>query len=101
MVSLYFGLPGCGKSSILAYFAYREVQRIKRGRSRYTAVYSNLHLAIPGVIFIDDYCIGKYDLSGGLILIDEGTIFADSRDFKSFSKDKISFFLLQHHPTAV
>ena len=97
MVSLYFGLPGCGKTTVLASMAYQEVKRISRGRSRYNAVYSTVHLSIPGVIYIDHDCIGKYDLSRGLILVDEGTIFADSRDFKSFGKDKISFFLLHRH----
>lgn len=97
MVSLYFGLPGCGKTTVLASMAYQEVKKIARGRSRYAAVYSTVHLSIPGVVYIDHDCIGKYDLSQSLILVDEGTIFADSRDFKSFGKDKISFFLLHRH----
>lgn len=94
MVELYFGLPGCGKTSLLTYFAKRE---LLNKRSRYQHVYSNVALALPGLVYIDNDCIGRYDLSDSLLLIDEATLFADSRDFKSFSKDKILFFLLHRH----
>lgn len=97
MIELFFGLPGCGKTSLLAYFARRELQLIRRGKSSYKNVYSNVAMSLPGLIAIDNECIGKYDLSHSLLLIDEATLFADSRDFKQFGKDKISFFLLHRH----
>ena len=98
MVSIYFGLPGCGKTSLIASQALKESKRIRHGRSPFNQVYTNVHLTgIPYVTYIDNNYIGKYDLSGGLILIDEATIFADSRDYKSFSKDKVQFFMLHRH----
>lgn len=91
-VSLYFGLPGCGKTTILSYLAVKAVKDPK-----YQNVYSNVELNIPGVIFVTDECIGTYELHDGLLLIDEATLFADSRDFKNFSKGRLEYFLKHRH----
>lgn len=92
-VSLYFGLPGCGKTTLLTYFAKKFT---KKG-SRYKNVYTNVSLSVPGVIYIDNSFIGNYNISDGALLIDEATLFADSRDYKNFGKDKIEYFLLHRH----
>lgn len=92
-VSLFFGLPGSGKTTMMTYLAKKATGKF----SRYKNVYSNVGLSIPGVIRIDNDCIGKYNLSNGLILIDEASLFADSRDYKNFSKALIQFFLLHRH----
>lgn len=91
-ISLYFGLPGCGKTTLMAKIA---CDSIKSGR--YKHVYCNVHNTIPGVTYIDNEVIGYCDLSDSMLLIDEATLFADSRDHKSFSKERISFFLLMRH----
>lgn len=91
-VSLYFGLPGCGKTTMMAKLAYDAVQKRK-----YDHVYCNVHNTIPGVTYIDNYCIGGYDLSNSLILIDEASLFADSRDWKNFRADRLQFFLEHRH----
>lgn len=92
MISLYFGLPGQGKTSILAAHAYEYVKK-----KRYKNVYSNIPLKISGVTYIDNLCIGQFSLENGVILIDEGTLFADSRDFKSFGSDKVYYFMMHRH----
>lgn len=94
MVSLFFGLPGSGKTTILASIAYREVNKLN---SKYSHVYTNVRLSIPGVTYIDNDCIGKYDLSDCLLLIDEATLFADSRSYKEFDKGKLLYFLEHRH----
>ena len=94
-VSLFFGLPGCGKTTLLASMAYKGVRS-----KRYKFVYSNVELSIPGVIFIDNSVIGRYDLRDCLILIDEGTLFADSRHHKEFPKEVCSYFMLHRHYNA-
>lgn len=91
-VSLYFGLPGCGKTTLLCAKALSGVRS-----KRYKHVYSNVNIAVPGVTFIKNDFIGKYDLSDALILIDEATLFADSRDHKNFPKPVMEFFLLHRH----
>lgn len=92
MVSLYFGLPGCGKTTLLAKLALKYV----KGK-RYENVYSNIHLNIPGVIYVDNDEIGIYNLINGILFIDEATLFADSRDYKRFPKHLIQFFLMHRH----
>lgn len=94
-VKLFFGLPGCGKTTMLAHLAAKGLKS-----KRYRHVYSNVYLTMPGVTYIDNNCIGVYDLSDCLLLIDEATLFADNRDHKNFSKDKIEYFLLHRHYNA-
>lgn len=94
-VSLYFGLPGSGKTTVLAKLAYDAV---KRGKYEY--VFTNVHLNIPGVTIIDNECIGKYELHDCLLLIDEATLFADSRDYKKFDKGRLEYFLEHRHRNA-
>lgn len=91
-VSLYFGLPGCGKTTMLA---KKAIEAVKSGK--YENVYSNVQLCIPGVTLIDNVCIGQYELRDCLLLIDEATLFADSRDYKNFSKGRLSYFLEHRH----
>lgn len=94
-VSLYFGLPGCGKTTLLTKLAYDAIRH-----GDYAHVYTNVGLEIPGVTLIDNECIGKYELRDCLLLIDEATLFADSRDHKNFTKTQISYFLEHRHRCA-
>lgn len=91
-ITLKFGLPGCGKTTLMCYDALRGIRS-----KRYEHIYCNVPISVPGVTHIDNSCIGKYNLHDGLILIDEATIFADSREFKSFGKEKVEYFLLHRH----
>lgn len=91
-ISLYFGLPGCGKTTWLTKLALDAVRK-----GKYKNVYTNVHLNIPGVTIIDNECIGQYELEHCLLLIDEATLFADSRDFKNFSKGRLEYFLEHRH----
>lgn len=91
-VSLYFGLPGAGKTTMMCHLMLKAV----KGR-KYRYVYCNVRNNIPGVTYIDNECIGLYDLHDALICIDEATLFADSRDFKNFNKGRLTYFLEHRH----
>ena len=82
MISLYFGLPGCGKTTLLTKFALQAIKGKK-----YENVYCNIPLNIDGIIKITSEDLGKYQLENGLIIFDESTIEFDSRQFNKRSKN--------------
>lgn len=91
-VSLYFGLPGCGKTTMMVHIMQKAIKKKK-----YKNIFCNIHTSLPGVTYIDNDCIGRYDIRDGLICIDEATLFADSRDYKNFSHDRVMYFLEHRH----
>ena len=97
-VSLYFGLPGSGKTSILVARAILEAKKIKKGKSIYDSVVSNVRIAFPGVNYCTDFSwLGKYSFCNSLLLIDEASLEFDNRDFKNFSSGLKIFFLEHRH----
>lgn len=92
-VSLYFGLPGAGKTTIMAKHAKRALGR----RSPYKHVFCNVKLNLEGIIYVENTDFGHYQIEDGLVLIDEATLEFDSRDYKNFSKRLVQFFLLHRH----
>lgn len=91
-VSLFFGLPGCGKTTLITKRAIEAVRD-----KRYQNVYCNVPLKVKGVTYIENSYVGKYMLCNAKILIDEATLFADSRDYKNMLKTTIEYFLLHRH----
>lgn len=86
----YFGLPGCGKTTICASLAYKALRRgIK--------VYGNVEMSIPGYTYVDFDCFGKYQMDNCLVIIDEATVVCGDRDYKNFGKEKIKAFMLNRH----
>jgi hypothetical protein len=100
MISCYFGLPGCGKTTILAKLAVTEQRKIDQGLSRYKFVYTNVQVNYPGIKIIKWDDIGKKALNDCLILIDEATLYADSRAYKSFPEEKVNWFCTHRHDCA-
>lgn len=91
MITGFFGLPGSGKSTFLTMIAQKELKRIKKGKSKYKCVLTNYYC--QGCYRLDFSALGKVLLEDSLVLIDEITLVADSRDFKQFSKSTKQFFL--------
>lgn len=99
MIAAFIGSPGSGKSTALSWVAEKAV-RGKRVElcgvplcPPLSKVFTNF--PFPGAYQLDYDNLGSYDYSGSLILLDEASLYADSRDFKSFSK-KEQFFFTQH-----
>ncbi len=92
-VERYFGLPGCGKTTFLAYLALRAVKGKK-----YKNVYANVHLKIPGVTYIPfRECFGTYELRDCIYFIDEATVNCGDRDYKNFSQKMIQYTMEHRH----
>ena len=89
MIKAYFGVPGCGKSTIL-------VREYKKNKRRYDHIYS-INIQIKGVEMIIKEDLEKYKFKNTLILWDEITMDADNREFKTFSKGLRDFFILHRH----
>ena len=89
MIKCYFGVPGCGKSTIL-------VKEYKKNKRRYDHVYT-INLQIKGVEMITKEDLEKYKFKNTLILWDEITMDADNRSFKTFSNDLRDMFVLHRH----
>ena len=95
MITCFFGLPGAGKSSMLTKIARKEIKRIERGKSPYRMVLSNYYIEGCYEFRFED--LGVYDMDNCLVLLDELTLDADSRDFKNFNKNLKQFFIMHRH----
>ena len=73
------------------------VKHALQGLKKFSHVYCNVPISVPGVIYVHNSEIGFRQIENGLLLIDEASLFADSRDFKNFQKEQVKFFLLHRH----
>lgn len=92
MISLFFGLPGSGKTSLM-------VSRMIKYHRKHPKlnIFCNVPVSLDYVTFIKNSDIGLFDISNGCLFIDEASLFADSRDYKNFDRQKVQFFLLHRH----
>lgn len=95
MITGFFGVPGCGKSTFLTKIAVKELKKIQKGKSRYKHILTNFPVYGCEQVTIND--LGRYDITYSLILFDEISMDADSRDYKNFSKSLRDFFILHRH----
>lgn len=90
MITGYFGLPGCGKSTFLAKFARHYIDNGYR-------VFVHKDSPVDGCYLFDWTDLGRFDMSNSVILIDEISLKADNRDFKSLQEHIKKFFILHRH----
>lgn len=95
MLTCYFGVPGCGKTTLLTKIAVKELKKISKGKSKYKSVYTNFYC--DGAKIIDFNNLNNCIVYDSLIIFDEITLDADNRDFKSFPKGIRDFFILHRH----
>lgn len=90
MVSIFFGLPGSGKTTL-------AVKHIIDAKKKGFNVYTNIPVDIDGVFYISRDDLGKYNIHDGLVVLDEASLIYDNRDFKSFGQKDKEFNLLHRH----
>lgn len=95
MLICYFGVPGCGKTTLLTKFVAKELKKIRKGMSKYKEVYTNFYC--KGAKVIDFKDLDKYKIYDSLIVLDEITLDADNRKFKQFTDGTRDFFILHRH----
>lgn len=86
-LSLYFGVPGAGKSTFAAYLAKKDM---KRGRP----VWSNF--GITGAYKCEKTDWGKYLMTDGRLIIDEAGLEFDNRKMQ-MTDSEIYFFKYHRH----
>lgn len=100
MISGIFGLPGSGKSMLLCNAVYNALKHrpfIIGGNVLHTGDYDTIITNFPmsGCYKLDFETLGKVGYKRTLFCIDEMMMYADSRNFKTFSDD-LKFFFSQH-----
>lgn len=95
MITCYFGVPGVGKTSILAKHGIKELKLLKKGKSSYKHIYSSFYCdGLEKITFAD---LDKYRIQDSLILLDELMLDADNREFKKFPLGIRDFLTLHRH----
>lgn len=93
MISLYFGSPGAGKTSLAARIVYKETTRKKK---RYERIYTNFECV--GAYAIDSKDFSTFTpIPHSLVIIDEAGIDFNNRKFKDLKQQIIEFFKLHRH----
>ena len=75
--------------------AQKELRKIAKGKSKYNHVLTNFYC--QGCEFVSFNDLAYYRIENSLILLDEITLDADGRCFKSFSEEHKRFFTLHRH----
>ena len=89
IMSIYFGVPGAGKTTFAAWLAKRDMKRGGR-------VWSNV--PITGTYVLDPQNdIGKWSITDGRVIIDEAGIEYDARAHKTFAASQTKFYKYHRH----
>lgn len=100
MIQGIIGLPGAGKTTVLAAACQKWINGktfldIRLPEHKLARVYSNF--PCPGCYELDFASLGLRYYHDCIIVIDEIALFADSRDFKNFAKHTDRFMRLHRH----
>lgn len=94
IISVYWGVPGSGKSTFAAYLAKKDLKHNKK-------VWSNV--PITGTMKLEPReDLGRNMILDGRIIIDEASVEYNSRAYKTMPQEAIKFFKYhRHYQTAI
>lgn len=87
-LQIYFGVPGSGKTTFAAWYAKQAARQGIKCLS---------NVPIKGTYIMERADIGKYHISNCLMLVDEGSLEYNNRDFKSFKLQENKWWSLHRH----
>lgn len=94
MFRIFFGSPGCGKTTLACRTFYKE---IKKGfDSSYRSLFCNFETGLANQVDLKDLGVWSPP-ERSLLIIDEAGIEYNSRKYKSLSQKAIAFFKLHRH----
>lgn len=88
ILSVYFGVPGSGKTTFATFLARKDLQRNRK-------VWCNV--PVTGTMQLDCSDLGTKMVEDGRVIIDEAGVEFDNRDFKNFPKTATYFFKYHRH----
>lgn len=89
-VSIVFGVPGCGKTTLVAMLA-------KKCQKYGIKCYANVDLYGIPYVRITSADVGKYALTDGVVILDEASVDFNNRDFKNLGKHIILYAKYHRH----
>ncbi len=96
MVIEIHGFPGAGKTTVLTMIAQRALQgKSTLGLPKCREVYTSFPCTGCYQLHFED--LGRLNFHDCLLIVDEISLYADNRNFKSFSDALLYFFKLHRH----
>ena len=90
----YFGIPGSGKTTLIAYFTNKVLKKNKKKKRNHPVL---CNVPIKGAYKVEKSDIGVYEIKNCDLYIDEAGIDYNNRNFKHFSDKETYFYKFHRH----
>ncbi len=96
MIRIFFGNPGCGKTTLACRLLRKHQKRIQKQKSPYKHLYSNFENTISHNVSLVGLGTWTFPIKS-YVVVDEAGIEYNNRKFKSLDKETIAWFKLHRH----